>query len=88
MAIQLAVTTPYGIDLSGAYIKINQFVGDAKFVQYSIRTYADAAARQANKQHFDEKTFSFENDSTKGNVMNACYADLMARPEYAGAVAV
>lgn len=88
MAIQLAVTTPYGIDLPGAYIKINQFVGDAKYVQYSIKTYADAAARQADKQHFDEKSFSFENDATKGNVMNACYTDLMARPEYAGAVAV
>lgn len=88
MAIQIATTTPYGIDLLGAYIKINFFSGDAKHVQYHVRTYADAAARLADKQHMDEKNFSFENDSTKGNVMNACYTDLMARPEYAGAIAV
>jgi hypothetical protein len=88
MAIQLATTTPYGIDLPGAYIKINFFSGDAKYVQYHVRTYADAQARQDEKQHLDEKNFSFENDSAKGNVMVACYADLMARQEYAGAVMV
>ena len=88
MAIQIAVTTPYGINLPGAYIKINFFSGDNKHVQYHIRTFVDAAARQADKQHLDEKNFSFANDASKGNVMNACYADLMARPEYAGAVAV
>jgi transcription elongation factor GreA-like protein len=88
MAIKIAVTTPYGIDLPGAYIKINQFVGDSKYVQYSVRTYADATARTEGKQHLDEKTFSFENDASIGNVMNVCYEDLMARPEYAGAVAV
>ena len=88
MAIKLAVTTPYGIDLPGAYIRVTSFHGDKKYVQYNIRTWATAEARWAEKQHLDEKNFSFENDATKGNVMNACYADLMARPEYAGAVAV
>lgn len=88
MAIKIAATTPFGINLPAAYIRINQFVGDSKYVQYSIRTYADAASRAADKQHLDEKSFSFENAASKGNVMNACYADLMARPEYAGAVAV
>lgn len=88
MAIQLAATTPYGIDLPGAYIRVTFFSGDAKHVQYHVRTWASAQARQEGKQHLDEKNFSFANDATKGNVMNACYADLMARPEYAGAVAV
>jgi hypothetical protein len=88
MAIEHATTTPYGIDLPGAYIKVTFFSGDAKYVQYHIRTWATAQARQEEKQHLDEKNFSFENDANKGNVLNACYADLMARPEYEGAVAV
>jgi len=86
MAIQLCVTTVHGIDLPNAYIKINQFVGDAKYVSYTVRTYADDAARQADKQPLDEKNYSFENDQSKGNIMTECYCDLMSRPEYAGCV--
>tara|TARA_R110000822_G_scaffold92078_1_gene212003 strand:+ start:1434 stop:1700 length:267 start_codon:yes stop_codon:yes gene_type:complete len=88
MAITQSTTTPYGIDLPGAYIKVTFFSGDAKYVQYHIRTWATEAARREDKQHLDEKNFSFENDASKGNVMNACYADLMSRPEYASATAV
>jgi len=88
MAIEQPTVTPYGIDLPNAYIKVTFFSGDSKYVQYHVRTWATAAARWADKQHLDEKNFSFENAASKGNVLNACYADLMARPEYAGAAVV
>ena len=88
MAIKLSTATVYGINLPNAYIKINFFSGDSKYVQYHVRTFADAAARQADKQHLDEKNYSFEYVPGQGDVLVACYADLMARPEYAGAVAV
>jgi len=88
MAIEIAATTPYGIDLPSAYMKINQIVVDARTVMYSVRTFADADARKAEKHTLDEKSFSFSNDAKLGNVMNACYEDLMSRPEYEGAVAV
>lgn len=88
MAIQKSISTVHGIDLPGAYIRVTFFSGDSKYVQYNIRTWATEQARREDKQHLDEKNYSFENDAGKGNVMNACYADLMARPEYAGAVAV
>lgn len=88
MAIQQAITTPYGINLPNAYIKITSFSGDNKHVQYHIRTFADAAARLADKQHFGEKNFSFVYAPGQGDVLVACYNNLMARPEYAGAVMV
>ena len=88
MAIEKGITTQHGIDLPKAYIRVTSFSGDKSYVTYNVRTWADAKARWADKQHLDEKNFSFENDAKKGNVMNACYTDLMARPEYAGAVAV
>ena len=88
MALKQATTTAHGVNLPGAYIKITFFSGDSKYIQYHVRTYADAAARAADKQHLDEKNFSFANAPGKGDVLVACYKDLMARLEYAGAVAV
>ena len=88
MAIEQATTTPYGIDLPNAYIKVTFFSGDSKHVQYHVRTYADAAARQADKQHLDEKNFSFEYAPGQGDVLIACYNNLMSRPEYTKAVVV
>lgn len=88
MAIKLSTTTPFGIDLPNAYIKVTFFSGDSKYVQYHVRTYADAAARHADKQHLDEKNFSFDYKQGQGDVLIACYNNLMAQPEYAGALAV
>lgn len=88
MAIEQAITTPYGIDLPNAYLKVTFFSGDNKHVSYHVRTWATAQARQEEKKELDEKNYSFIYAPGQGDVLVACYADLMARPEYAGAVAV
>lgn len=88
MAIQQATTTPYGINLASAYIKVTFFNGSNKYVQYQVQTFADAAARQIDRQPVDERSFSFEYAPGQGDILVACYNDLMARPEYANCVVV
>lgn len=88
MALKQSTTTVHGIDLPNAYVRVTSFSGSSKHVQYHVRTYADAAARAAEKQHLDEKNYSFEYKPGQGDILIACYTDLLARPEYAGAVAV
>ena len=88
MAIKFKTQTVHGIDLPVAYVRITFYSGDNKYVQYHVRTWATAQARQEEKQHLDEKNYSFEYAPGQRDILAACYADLMARPEYAGAVAV
>lgn len=88
MAIELAITTPSGIDLPAAYIRVTGFSGDKTYVSYVVRTWASAAARAAKKETIDEVNYSFSHSNTVGEIMVACYADLVSRPEYDGAVPV
>jgi len=88
MAVQRAITTRHGISLPTAYVIISQIIVDARTVQYTIRTYANAAARTADRETLDEQSFSFPNAANLGNVMNACYANLQASPGYAGSFSV
>ena len=88
MAVELAITTPSGIDLPAAYIRVVGFSGDKTYVSYIVRTWANAAARGANKTSIAEVNFSFNYVNGLGDVMVACYNDLMARSEFAGAISV
>ena len=88
MAIKIAIITPYGIDLPDAYLKINFFTGDNRHISYHVRSFATEKARRDELQHFDEKSFSFEYVPGQGDVLAACYKDLMSRPEYTKATAV
>lgn len=88
MAIKFKTQTAHGVKLLNAYVRITFYSGDNKHVQYHVRTWATAQARKDEKQHLDEKNYSFEYAPGQGDVLVACYQDLMARPEYAGALAV
>lgn len=88
MAIKMDVATPHGILLNGAYIRVSFYSGDNKYVQYHVRTWASHQARLDDRPHLDEKNYSFEYTPGAGDVLKLCYADLMGRPEYAGAKAV
>lgn len=83
MALQQAITTPQGIDLPAAYIKILFFSGDKKHVQYVVRIWSSLLARQRDNPAIDEKNYSFVYSPGQGDILPACYADLMSRPEYA-----
>lgn len=88
MAIELAITTPSGIDLPNAYVRVTSFMGDKTHVCYIVRTWASPAARAADKTSIDEVNYSFDYVKGMGDIMIACYDDLLARPTYAGAVSV
>lgn len=88
MAIELAITTTSGIDLPNAYIRVAGFLGDKTYVSYTARTWASASARTAEKDILEESNYSFAYSKTMGEIMAACYKDLMSRPEYAGATSV
>ena len=87
MAIAINMTTAHGINLPGAYLKVTFFSGDSTYVSYHVKTWATEQARRDELQVLDEKNYSFEYAPGMGDILPACYADLMARPEFAGATA-
>jgi len=88
MALKLSVVTRHGITLPEAYIRINQIVVDNRTVSYTVRTFADKASRQADKESLDEKGYSFSYKQTQGNAIVECYNNLKALPEFTGSVDV
>lgn len=88
MAISIAVTTPYGIDLPDAYIRINAFSGDNRHVLYTVRTFASAQARLEERSHLSETSYSFEYAPGQGDILIVCYKDLMSREGFEKAVVV
>lgn len=84
MAIKIARDTPFGIALPEAYTRVVFFSGDATYVQYQVRTWANEKARQSEMAHVDERSFSFEYTKGQGDILDACYQDLKSRAEFKG----
>ncbi len=87
MALQLETSTPYGLQLSDAYVRITAFSGDREHISYRIQTWASQAARQAGALPLGEQWGSFEYPADGlPDVMRACYEHLKVQPGYERAI--
>lgn len=59
MALRIRRETAFGVTLPNGYLRVVFFSGDATHLQYQVRTWATAQARQEQKASVDERSFSF-----------------------------
>ena len=88
MALKMNVETRQGVVLPEAYVKVTAIAYDARAARCTanVTTYADAAARQANKEAITASSVAFTYDLAGDNLVKQAYAAVKARPEFTGAV--
>lgn len=88
MAIEQSTSTPFGIDLPKSYVRVTYFTGDKTHVSYTVKTWATEEAEKSGKSFLSELNYSFIYKVGMGDMLVACYLDLLARPEFIGAISV
>ena len=84
MALTLAISTPFGIDLPTAYAKISSFGGNKDCFTFQVDYFATQAARDAGTPVVKSESYQF-NTVDPQNIASL-YTYLKTLPEFAGAV--
>lgn len=84
MALTLAISTPFGIDLPTAYAKISTFNGAKDFFIFYVDYFATQTARDAGTPVIKSESYQF--NTTEPQNIASLYTYLKTLPEFAGAV--
>lgn len=87
MALQISYTSQqFDITVPTAYAKIEQFNGNATFVNFLVYIFASQQARLDNKREIG--TFNFQVPYTDGMSISAIYTYMKTLSEFSGAIDV
>jgi hypothetical protein len=85
MALQKSITTPSGITLSTAYGRVCAFQWSGAKLRVDFVWFATQAAREANLQPVEIKTYHLDLPAT-GDIRAQAYDQLKLLPDFATAV--
>jgi len=90
VALQINKTTEYGITLPAAYVRAVVYKGDANNMIITTTTHADAAARSADDREIETNHFTVPAPDAvpAGGMIQWCYNQIKASPEFSGYIDV
>jgi hypothetical protein len=87
MALKLAISTQFGIDLPDAYAKISSFAGNKDCFTLNVDFYATEAARDAGTPVIKSQAYQW-NSTTANTLVGTMYDWLKTQDEFTTAVDV